>query len=278
MQLPGVFTAQKKDGSVYFRASVTYRSKHISLGSFSSARTAHQAYREALHILNDKTVTFLSYHSDLSLPFGKWVSLMNFRDNGLYIANPIYIRIRYFEYYLTQDTVLKFDLDDLFYYSSHKIMKRGGRLFISDYGMQTGIGARYGIKNYAVEGRDFRFVNGDDLDFRYENIEIINCFHGVSRVTKAGKPYYKAKIHINGDYIIGYYETDIQAAIAYNKAIDLLKKAGSTRQYVPNYMENVSPSLYADLYDKIPVSPRILSYRPESAALPDDNAPTALPS
>ncbi len=34
---------------------------------------------------------------------------MNFRDNGLYIANPIYIRIRYFEYYLTQDTVLKFD-------------------------------------------------------------------------------------------------------------------------------------------------------------------------
>ena len=116
------------------------------------------------------------------------------------------------------------------------------------------IGARYGIKNYAVEGRDFRFVNGDDLDFRYENIEIINCFHGVSRVTKAGKPYYKAKIHINGDYIIGYYETDIQAAIAYNKAIDLLKSR-STRAVCPQLHGKCLSVSMPTCTTKIPVSP-----------------------
>ncbi len=265
MGLPGVFTTRKKDGSVYFRASVTYQNKHISLGSFTSGQSAHQAYREALEIINDTTILFQSYREDMLLPFGKWVSLMNFRDNGIYIANPVYIRRRYFEYYLTTETVLKFDLDDLFYYSSHKIMRRGNHLFVSDYGMQVGIAARYGIKNYAVEGRDYRFVNGDPLDYRYENIEIMNRFHGVSRVTKAGKPCYKAKIHINGDYIIGYYETDVLAAIAYNKAIDLLKKSGVTKQYVPNYLETLSPSLYADLYDQRAISPRILSYRPDAS-------------
>lgn len=262
MHLPGVFRAKKKDGSLYYRASVTYRNKHISLGSFAGEETAHQAYQEAGEIIKNSVLTFQAYREDMVLPFEKWVCLMNFRDNGLYIANPIYIRIRYFEYYLTRDTVLKFDLDDLFYYSSHKIMRRGNRLFVADYGMQTGIAARYGIKNYAVEGRDYRFVNGDPLDYRYENIEIINQFHGVSRVSKMGKSYYRAKIHVNGDLIIGYYETDIEAAIAYNKAIDLLKKAGVTREYVPNYMEQISPSLYADLYGKLSVSPGILSYRP----------------
>ena len=263
MQLPGVYTARKKDGSIYFRASVTYRGKHISLGSYPSEQEAHQAYKEAGRIVNDTSVTFASYAPETVLPFGKAVSLFNFRDNGLYIATPIYIRIRFFEYYLTSDLVLKFDLDDLFYYSSRKIMKRGNRLFVSDYGMQVGIASRYGIKNYAVAGRDYRFVNGDPLDFRYENIEIQNSYHGVSHVVKNGRTYYKAKIHINGSVVIGYYETDTEAAIAYNKAIDILKKAGAARQYVPNYMENIPPSRYADLYHRLPVSPAVLSFRPQ---------------
>lgn len=33
-QLTGVYTAKRKDGSTYFRASLTYRNKHISLGSY----------------------------------------------------------------------------------------------------------------------------------------------------------------------------------------------------------------------------------------------------
>lgn len=262
MSLPGVSVARKKDGTVYFRASVTYRTKHISLGSFASQTAAHQAYQEASRILNDTSVTLEAYSEVWEISFEKWVSLLNFRDNKIYIANPIYIRIRYFEYYLTPDLVLKFDLDDLFYYSSRKIMRRGNRLFVSDYGMQVSIASRYGIKNYGVAGRDFRFVNGDTTDFRYENIEILNQFHGVSRATKRGKPCYKAKIHIKGDYVIGYYETEILAAIAYNKAVDILKKAGVNKQYVPNYIENIPPSRYADLYDSLTVSRKIIDYRP----------------
>ena len=41
----GVFAAVKKDGSVYYRASITFRCKHISLGSFTSEAEAHGAYQ-----------------------------------------------------------------------------------------------------------------------------------------------------------------------------------------------------------------------------------------
>ena len=43
----GVFAAVKKDGSVYYRASITFRCKHISLGSFTSESEAHGAYQSA---------------------------------------------------------------------------------------------------------------------------------------------------------------------------------------------------------------------------------------
>ena len=55
-------------------------------------------------------------------------------------------------------------------------MRRGGHLFVADYGMQVNIASRYGIKNFAVENRDYRFVNGNDHDFRYANIEILNTY------------------------------------------------------------------------------------------------------
>ena len=49
----GVFPAVKKNGEAYFRASLTYRRKHISLGSFSTAELAHAAYREGRRLLTD---------------------------------------------------------------------------------------------------------------------------------------------------------------------------------------------------------------------------------
>ena len=33
-QLPGVYQAKKKNGTIYYRSSLTYRAKHISLGSY----------------------------------------------------------------------------------------------------------------------------------------------------------------------------------------------------------------------------------------------------
>ena len=39
-----------------------------------------------------------------------------------------------------------------------------------------------------------------------------------------------------------------EAAIAYNKAIDILKKNGCKKNYTPNYLENVPAGMYADIY------------------------------
>ncbi len=258
--LPGVFTAQKKDGSIYYRSSITCQKKHISLGSYATAPIAYAAYLEGTSLLYDASLGLTDYSKNRVLPFHKWVCLINFRDNHIYFATPIYMRNKYFEYYLSPTEILKFDVDDLFYYSSHKIMKRGRHFFVSDYGMQVNIMNRYGIKNYAVVGKDYRFVNGDDMDFRYENIEIFNIYHGVSRRKTPAGTVFTAKIHINGNYIIGSYASDIEAAIAYNKAIDILKKAGISKNFAPNYIEKLSPSAYADIYSNVSISSKITDY------------------
>ena len=75
--------------------------------------------------------------------------------------------------------------------------------------------------------------------------------------------FYKAKIHLKGNYTIGVYETEAEAAIAYNKAIDYFKKAGVDKAYTPNYMEGISPLAYAELYSSIKISPKIEHYRSE---------------
>lgn len=262
-QLPGVYTAKRKDGAVYYRASLTYRNKHISLGSYDNTRAAHQAYLQAGSLLKNPSVTLNNYDQTSVLPFSKWVSLLNFRDNSIYFATPIYVRPKFFYYYFSLSEFFIFDLDDLFYYSTRRILRRGGHYFVADYGMQVNIMNRYGIKNYAVEGRDYRFVNGNNQDLRYENIEIINRYNGVTAVTKNGRTRYQVKIHVKGNLNVGTYDSETEAAIAYNKAADLLKKAGVNKDYTPNYMEGMSPAAYADLYDTVTVSSGVRHYRCE---------------
>ncbi len=258
----GVFLAKKKDGSVYYRASVTYRQKHISLGSFATGHAAGDAYREARMLLDTPSLCFSADYKPRFLSFEKYVTLMNFRDNQYYFGSPIYAYPRYFLYFLSRETVFKFDTDDLFYYASHKIMKRGGHYFIADYGMQVSLNSRYGIKPYAVSGRDYRFINGDTCDFRYENIEIINRYHGVRSVQKSGRTMYRAVIHIRSSYVIGLYRTEIEAAIAYNKAADTLRKNGFTRNFMQNYIDSVTPSKYAELYDALMISETVARLAP----------------
>lgn len=261
--LAGVYETRRKDGSAYFRASLTYRNKHISLGSHDDRQKAHEIYLAASALLRDASVRLEDYQADSPLAFAKWVSLINFRDNGIYLSSPIYIRPRFFYYYFSLQDYFIFDKDDLFYYSSRKISRRGGHYFVADYGMQVNIMNRYGIKNYAVEGRDYRFINGNRNDLRYENIEILNRFHGVSAIRKKGRTLYQVKIHVKGYVNVGSYASEIEAAIAYNKAIDLLKKAGVDKAYTPNYMEGISPDVYAGLYDSVQIAPGLLRYRSE---------------
>lgn len=259
--LPGVYLAKKKNGSSYYRANITYRGKHISLGSYDTEEAAGQAYRNASDILNTSAVSIHDIPSwELPLTFDKAVSLLNFRDHGIYIKNPIYLAKGYFSYYLSPTLELKFDIDDLFYYSSHRIQQRQGHLFVSDYGMQYSILSRYGIRPYAVAGRDYRFRNGDSTDYRYANIVVLNPFHGVQRYSKGGIIRYRAQIHINGNYTVGVYPTMETAAVAYNKAVDLAKAAGIKKDFPENYVDAYSPREYADVYTGIKLSKRYLSY------------------
>jgi hypothetical protein len=259
--LKGVFEAKRKDGTIYYRSSITHKRKHVSLGGFATIEEANTAYLEADRLINHPEISVNMYMESSPLPFEKWVILINFRDNGIYFGTPIYARSKFFYYYLSLDYVLKFDIDDLFYYSSHKIMKRNGHLFVSDYGMQVNILSRYGIRNFAVPGKDYIFLNGDDTDFRHENLHIVNNYFGVDKVTLRGKERYRARINIPGYYIIGHYHSEIDAAIAYNKAIDTLKRNGAKKNYTPNYIEGLSPSSYADIYSKLKISDKILNYK-----------------
>ncbi len=257
----GVYSTFLKDGTPSYRASITYSGKHISLGSFSDIKEASQAYREAAKILEDDAIDIPSYKKDMALSFDKYVSLINYRDKGMYISNPIYLEKKYFLYYLSPSQVLKFDIDDLFYYSSHKIMQRGSHLFVADYGSQLSILQRYGIKSYAVEGRDFRFANDDPTDFRYENIIILNRYRGVQQFAEKGFMKYKAIIHIKSNYVVGKYNTEAEAAIAYNKAADILIRNGIKKNFQLNYVEDLSASQYADIYVRVKISPKIYALK-----------------
>lgn len=254
----GVFCAKKKDGTIYYRSSLTYRGKHISLGSYSTSAQAHEAYKVGRLILSSD-IDISGYTQDSPLDFEKWVVLLNFKNNGIYIGTPVYLGQRLFYYYLTPDIILKFDMDDLFYYSSHKIMQRGGHLFVADYGSQITLLTRYGAKPYAVEGADYSFMNGDKYDYRRQNLKISNRYHGVIAGQK-GK--FRARIHLNGYFNIGEYSTALEAAIAYNKAIDIVKKLGCNKGFLPNYIDEIPPRQYADIYFKTEISEKIKNWAP----------------
>lgn len=256
----GVFTARKKDNSIYYRVSVTHCGKHISLGSFDSEAEASDCYLFARNLLNGSEYTCDDYQDSFPISFEKWIVLLNFRDNKIYFKTPIYLRPYYFQYYLSKDRVLLFDKDDLFYYASHKIMARGNHLFVSDYGMQVNILNRYDIMSYAVPGRDYVFANGNENDFRYSNILIRNRYHGVRVKQTDSVPVYEAYIHINGMIKIGVYPTAEHAAIAYNKAIDVLSKQNFPRRFVPNYIEHLSPKEYVNIYSDLELNPRITHF------------------
>lgn len=257
----GVYETSLKDGTPSYRASITYKGKHISLGSFAGKRTAAKVYKEALSVLSSDRFTVSSYKKDMSLPFEKYVSLINYRDKGMYISNPIYLEKKYFLYYLSPEIAYKFDIEDLFYYSSHKIMKRGSHLFVADYGSQLSVLQRYGIKSYSVRGRDFQFANDDPYDLRYENIIILNRYHGVRQFAEKGFIKYKTVIHIRSNYVVGKYASEAEAAIAYNKAADILIKNGFKRNFIQNYVEEVTASQYADIYLKVKISDKIYSLK-----------------
>lgn len=253
--LKGVYVTETKTGKVLYRASVTKASRHISLGSYPDEKKAHKAYLTALKVLENNSISLNDFQDFKALKYDKAVILMNLRDNGIYFGTPIYLHKDYFNYYLSPDIVFTFDLEDLFYFSSHKISKRGGHYFVADYGSQVSVGSRFGLKPYSVVGRDCRFINDDPFDYRRSNLEILNTYHGV--VISPDKKGYIARIHTSGYTKIGFYESALEAAIAYNKAADILKKKTGDKNYPENYIDEVSGKVYAEIYNAVKINPNI---------------------
>ena len=257
---PGVTSAKKKNNEVYYRSSMTIKSKHVSLGSFDDPETASKAYKEACAIVREKKYNLEDYSDKFALDFEKFVMLMNYRNTGILFKTPIYMQVGYFYYYLSPDKYLIFDREDIFFYAEHKIQVRGGYYFICDYGSQYNILSRYGIKNYAKKGIDYIFANHNEDDFRYENILIINEYVGVSVINDGVKPVYECVIHVRGNYIVGRYDDKISAAIAYNKAVDTLASKGYIRNYSKNYIQSLSSEEYKDIYEKVLISKKIVDF------------------
>lgn len=255
----GVQIAYKKNGEIYYKSSITYRNKHISLGSYQDLEQAQEAYREAVSILTIHHTKVLDHTDKSVLSFEKWVILHNFRDTGYYIGNPIYMYRSYFSYFLNEHIELKFDTEDLFFYAAHKIHLRNGYLFYYDHGEQRNVLARYRIRNFAVEGKDYCFKNGDHYDFRHHNIEVIHPYIGVNKETRKGKLVYTARIHLDSTQVIGSYPTEIEAAVAYNKAVDLLLiHQKQNRSFEKNYIPELNEEAYTALYKKIKISHNLL--------------------
>lgn len=272
----GVYTARKKDGSTYYRANISYRGHHISLGSSVNEDEAALVYLQAkeftavpadetelpanIAAATEMIVNVLKCYPAVS--FEKLITMVNLRDNGIYIGNPIYLLSGFFLYFLTPRDILKFDRDDLFYYSNHRIMRRGGHLFVNDFGMQVSLLDRYGVRSHGVNGIDYRFSNGDEFDYRYENIEVINPWHGVSLVRdeESGAMTYRVRIHIEGYWSIGVYQDAITAAVAYNKAVDMAHAFGIDKNYATNYIVDLPAKRYTEIYAGVEISKRFLRY------------------
>ena len=258
----GVFETTLKDGTPSYRASITYKGKHISLGSSDSMETASMLYETARLVLRNAELTPDKYTDSFKpLSFHKFVCLANFRDNNIYIKTPVYLHRTYFSYHLDLDTELKFDLEDLFYYSSHTIQVRGNHLFVADFGLQERVLSRYDIPAFAVLGKDYRFVNGDKTDLRYSNVDVINPVKNIRKKKEGRDEVYNVKMHINGDWNIGSFPTHEMAVIAYNKALDEAKKHGlKKRTEVLDIPDGLSHALYAKIYSSIELPVKYTEY------------------
>ena len=62
----------------------------------------------------------------------------------------------------------------------------------------------------------------------------------------------------NGSVIVGRYDNEIVAAIAYNKAANLLKDKGFKRNYELNYIDELNETEYIDIFNKAKLSKKFL--------------------
>ena len=241
---------------ISYKVYFTHNKKKLYLGIFPTEHMANTAVLEAERIMGSlKIIPNIQYiNSFTALNYKKIVSLCNFRDNLKFIKNPIYICDGYFRYYISNNLFLIFDIKDLFFLSAYKIYKRGKYIYFQDNISQQNILSRFGIQNHSVVWKDYMFKNGNEYDFRRHNLQIINSYKGVSIKSKGTTNIYVANIFIDKNIILGHYSSEIEAAIAYNKATDLLTTSGCKKIFTKNEIHFLTKSEYDEIYNNIIVS------------------------
>ena len=101
-----------------------------------------------------------------------------------------------------------------------------------------------------------------------DGVGVEQCRTWILRHIVKGITKYRTMIHINGNYLVGTYSSEEKAAVAYNKAVDLAKAAGIKKDFPENYVDTLPPKEYAEVYTKIKLSERYLSYLEEFSNSP----------
>ena len=254
-----IYTTTIND-TVNYKTYFTHNKKKLSLGTFKTSDIANTAILEATKIINEKERNLdESYINSFKvLDYKKVVTICNFRDNNKFIKNPIYIYKDYFKYYLSSDLFLVFDTKDLFFFSSYKIYKRGKYIYTQDNISQQNILSRFGIQNHSVSGRDYIFKNGNVYDFRKQNLQVLNSYKGVTQKIKEYETIYITTIFKDKNIVVGHYNSELEAAIAYNKAGDLLINLGLKKDFIKNEINFITKSEYNEIYNNIIVSDVLL--------------------
>ena len=60
---------------------------------------------------------------------------------------------------------------------------------------------------------------------------------------------------------MGKYKNEDKAAIAYNKAVDILENKGLKINYSKNYIENYDDKEYQKVYDEIKISDKLINFK-----------------
>lgn len=254
--MPYIYPATNMRYRVYY----LYKTKKIYIGLYHTYEKALLAYQFIENIFTS-SISLKDYTPDCPITFEKFVACINFRDNHMYFKTSIYVQSDHFKYYISPDLYLIFDLKDLLYFSNKRIHKRGDYLYTYIGDQQENILKRFGFNRSMTYLKDYDFLNNNRYDFRRKNIHIINHYYGVSLETKYNKTTYVTRIVLNKkNLVVGHYSSDMLAAIAYNKAVDLVTASSNEYHYSKNTFPFLTRQEYDSLYESLPISKRLTSH------------------
>lgn len=258
-----------KSGTTFYRVYYFYKSKKIYVGLYETVEKAQKAYDYVDFIL--KHDVFVSDYEDGLISFSKFIVFINFRNSGMYISTPIFIYDNYFNYYVSKELFIILDLRDLLFFSTYKIFKRGNYLYTTIGYRQESILNRFGILPNSVLGKDYYFKNDNRYDLRRDNLVVVTHYTGVHLETKFNKPTYVTRIFTDRYIVVGHYESELLAAIAYNKALNLSISLGFNQHATSNNIPYLTKSEYQALYDRLTISPRIADPSPQNRVMSNNN-------